>query len=219
MVSEPRNGRELGPVGDLVKCQPESKLTRREAVPGLQPHHVRTHVVDDVLLFGQLVGDEKVVLAQHSGRHPGQDQTQLGTAHRPAGTDQGTGHPDRERGHGAGRSACLQLAQRGTKEPLHGCEVRPHPGLPVDDGGSGRRGWPQAGGLAHQALRPSGQLGKVLFHGGRSIARGQGSSTDAPGGNPLGDGPVDEAGPGGWRGERRQIGGHRIRPLAQAPGG
>ena len=71
VVAQPGNASELGPMGDLMQGEPQPELAGRETVAALDRHHIRPHVVDDVLVLRLFLLDQKlVVLAQHPGGHP-----------------------------------------------------------------------------------------------------------------------------------------------------
>ena len=171
-----------------------------EAVARLDGHDVRADVVHDVLVLGQLVGEEQVVLAEHPGGHPRQHQAELGAAHRPAGAGQRARQPGRAgRPRRTGRlSAGLELLQRGAEEPLDGGDVRARTqagrSMTPGPGRGGRRSEP--GGLGHQLLGLGGQLVEVGSATAPAGSRRRRAAGQRPPGHPLGQRPVDEPGAG-----------------------
>ena len=59
---QPGHPRELRAVSDLVERYPEAELARLETVAVFELDHVVAEVVDDVLVRGSLIFDQKLVV-------------------------------------------------------------------------------------------------------------------------------------------------------------
>ena len=138
VVAHPRDGRELAAVGDLVEGQPQPELPGLEAVRLLEGHHVGTHEVDEVLVLDGLLGEQQVVLAEHPGGQPAEDQPHLGAGGRPAGRGQRAGQPGRARRFGRGQPGRVEPVEVGAEQPLEAGDVGVHPAGPVGHPGPGR---------------------------------------------------------------------------------
>ena len=94
-------------MGYLVQGQPEAEVVGLEGVAPFESDDIGSHVVDDVLVLGGLVLQNKeVVLAEHPCRHPPEDRPHLDGR-----------RPGAERRQAAGSLVSPRPLEQRTEEP------------------------------------------------------------------------------------------------------
>jgi hypothetical protein len=164
VLAHPPHAGELGAVGHLMEREPQTELTRWECKALLEREHVRADVVDEVLVSGAVLDHQKVVLPEHSGRHPSEQRADLDA-----------GDLRRERRRATLGQPLLEPIGDRTKQSLERGDVRLHPSGAIGDPRSRRtRIRPEPGALRDKVFGLRGELGEVRLQRRVVIRVGEG---------------------------------------------